>query len=147
MKTKLEKDWFGRLKSKEEVHDDSQKWLSEIDFVYDEMRFLDHLLGSNYIDFIEHNLSEKVEKLIEAIKTENNNGNVLRKLILEHERILSDLIKTDSVTSNTHYLDTHKSLEFEMILFNKKYKKLKRHIFALVENVSRKKEQKKLIKH
>lgn len=143
-KTKIKKDWYGRLKSKEELHDNSKNWLSEILFVNDELRFLDHLLGSNYIDFLEFELNNKIEKLVKSIKEEKKIGAALKKLIQDHERILSDLIDTDSVTGNANYMDVHKKLEFEMILYNKKYKKLKRQIFEVVENVMEKKAQKKL---
>jgi len=143
-KTKIRKDWYGRLKSKEELHDNSKNWLSEILFVNDELRFLDHLLGSNYIDFLEFGLNNKIEKLVKSIKEEKKIGAALNKLIQDHERILSDLIVKDSVTGNANYMDVHKKLEFEMILYNKKYKKLKRQIFEVVENVMEKKAQKKL---
>ena len=143
-KTKIRKNWYGRLKSKEELHDDSKNWLSEILFVKDEMRFLDHLLGSNYIDFLEFGLNQKIEKLVKSIKEEKKIGTTLKNLIQDHERILSGLIEKDSVTGNANYMDVHKKLEFEMILYNKKYKKLKRQIFEVVDNVMEKKAQKKL---
>lgn len=144
MKAKIERDWYGREKSTEELHDDSQYWLSEIDFVYDEMRFLDQLLGSNYIDFLENDLEEKAKQLTDSMRAEKETGAELRTLIREHEKTLGDLIKTNSVSSNTHFIDIHKKLEFEMMLFFKKYKKIKRQIFEVVENIMRKKDQKKL---
>lgn len=143
-KTKIKKDWYGRLKSKEELHDNSKNWLSEILFVNDELRFLNHLLGSNYIDFIEFGLNNKIEKIVKSIKEEKKIGATLQKLIQNHESTLSDLINNDSVTSNANYMDVHKKLEFEMIIYNKKYKKLKRQIFDIVENIMEKKAQKKL---
>lgn len=143
-KTKIRKDWYGRLKSKEELHDDSLNWLSEINFVTDEMRFLDNLLGLNYIDFLELGLNDKIKKLVKSINEEKKTGTTLKKLIQKHEGILSKLIDKDSVTSNANFMDVHKKLEFEMILYNKKYKKLKRQIFEIVENVMEKKAQKKL---
>lgn len=53
MKAKIKKDWYGRLKNKEKLHNDSKFWISEIDFVKDEIRFLDRLLSSNYIDLLD----------------------------------------------------------------------------------------------
>ena len=147
MKAKLKKDWYGRLKSTEELHDDSKNWLSEIGFVNDEMRFLDHLLGSNYIDFLEYGLEKNVERLVKNIADEKKIGKELFTIINDHEKVLGDLIKTNSVTSNTNFMDVHKKLEFEMTIYNKKYKKLKRQIFELVEDVIHKKKQKKLTKH
>lgn len=144
MKTKIKKDWYGRLKSVEELHNDSRLWMSEIDFINDEIRFLDHLLSSNYIDFLDHSLQEKIFVLVKKMSDEKKVGNTLKELIKHHERILVDLIETKSVTSNKNYLETHKKFEREIDIYFKKYKKIKKQIFEIVENVMRKKEQKKL---
>ncbi len=145
MKTKIKKDWYGRLKSIEELHNDSILWLSEIDFVNDEIRFLNHLLSSNYIDFLDAGLLNKTKELIVKISDEKKTGTSLYKLIRDHERILSDLIETKSVTSNKNYLLTHEKFERKIDKFFRKYKELKKQIFKIVEKVMRKKEQKKLI--
>ena len=59
MQAKIKKDWYGRLKSVEELHDDSKLWISEIDFVIDEIKFLKNLLSSNYIQLLDAGLSKK----------------------------------------------------------------------------------------
>lgn len=146
MEAKIKKDWYGRSKTTEELHDDSKYWLSEIDFVNDEIRFLDHLLGSNYIDFLEYNLDKNVKRLVQQINDEKSRGVALRKVINDHENILDDLISTKSVTSNLNYIEAHKDLELEMTIYMKKYKKVKRQIFEIVEGVMKKKGQKKLMK-
>ena len=142
MKTKIKKDWYGRHKTKEELHSDSKFWLSEINLVNDEIRFLDSLLSSNYIDFLDSGLQEKIEVLVKKISDEQKAGNTLKKLIKNHERILSDLIETKSVAGNTNYLDTHIKFEQEIEKYFRKYKNLKKQIFQVVERVMRKKEQK-----
>ena len=144
MKEKIKKDWFGRDKSAEELHNDSRNWNSEIEFINDEMRFLDHLLASRYIDFLEYDLEKETQKLAKSIDEEKKIGNELHNLIVNHEVVLADLIKTDSVEANTHYKDLHQKLESEMFFYTKKYRKLKRKIFSLVESVIRKRGQKKL---
>ena len=145
MKTKIKKKWYGKLKSIDEIHNDSRTWLSEIHFVNDEIRFLEHLLSSNYIDFLDAGLQEKIEVLITNLSGEKKKGNSLYKLIKHHERILSDLIDTKSVTSNKHYLQTHENLERNIDIYFSKYKEIKKQIFEIVEIVMRKKEIKKLL--
>ena len=145
MKTKIKKDWYGRLKSIEELHNDSRLWLSEIDFVNDEIRFLNHLLSSNYIDFLDAGLLNKTKELIVKISDEKEAGTSLYKLIRDHERKLSDLIETKSVTNNKNYLQVHEKFERKIDRYFKKNKEIKKQIFKIVEKVMRKKEQKKLI--
>ncbi len=146
MKTKIPKDWFGRPKRIEEIHHDSRKWLSEIEFINYEMKFLNKLLSSHYIDLIEIGLGSKIKGLVEKISIEKKSGNALSKLIFEHEKILSELIQTNSVSSNTNYLETHKKLEIELNIYLGRYKALKKEIFNIVEITMKKKDQKKFPK-
>lgn len=146
MKRKMPKDWFGRSKSIEELHHDSRNWLSEIEFINYEMKFLNKLLSSYYIDLLESGYDKPIKGLVNKIVVEKKSGNALSKLILEHEKILSDLIQTNSVISNKNYLETHKKFEIEIIIFLGRYKELKTEIFRLIERIMKKKGQKKFPK-
>ena len=145
MKAKLKKDWYGREKSAEELHEDSKIWNSEIEFIHDEMRFLNNLMASKYIDFLEYDLEKETKKLASSIETEQKIGNELHDLIIKHENSLAGLIETNSVKANTHYKDIHEKLASEMLFFTKKYRKVKRQIFKVVEEIMQRKEQKKLM--
>jgi len=145
MKTKIKKDWFGRLKSGEELYNDSNLWLSEIEFINHEILFLNHLLSSNYIEFLEVGLSKKIDDLVKRITSEKKIGKTLRKHIKDHKKILFDLIETKSVTSNKNYLETHKKFDREIHVYLRQYKDLKKEIFEIVENRMKKKEQKILL--
>ncbi len=144
MKTKMKKDWFGREKSTEELHNDARQWISEVRFIKDEIRFLEHLLSDNYINFLASGLYKKIEEYVNQISLEKKAGATLLGLINEQEKILSELIKTNCVTDNKNYLENHKKLEIEVNAFLKKYKNLKQQIFKIVENVMKKTTQKKL---
>ena len=145
MKTKIKKDWFDRVKSIQELHNDSILWISEINFISDEMRFLEHLLSAKYIDCLSSGLTKKIEISVEKISDEKKVGKALFELILKQESVLSNLIETNSVTSNKNFLETHKNLEIEINNYVKKYKRIKKQIFNIIEKVMKKKEQKKLL--
>ncbi|MFZ2432305.1 MAG: hypothetical protein WAW57_14290 [Lutibacter sp.] len=144
MKTKMKKDWFGREKSTDELHNDSNVWISEINLIKDEIRFLEHLLSANYIDFLAAGLHKKIEENVKQISLQKNLGTELQDLIMEQEKILSELITTESVTANINYIENHKKLEVEVNTYLNKYKYLKQQIFKIVENVMKKTAQKKL---
>ena len=57
----MPKDWFGRSKSIEELHHDSRNWLSEIEFINYEMKFLNNLLRSYYIDLLESGYDKHIK--------------------------------------------------------------------------------------
>lgn len=145
MKTKIKKNWQGREKSVEELHYDSKNWISEINFINDEIRFLNHLLSEKYIDCLDGGLFKKIKNLIIQISDEKKAGHALKEVINKHETILSDLIKNNSVESNKNYLLTHNKIEKEIYSFNNKYKNIKKDIFDIVENIMKQKEQKKLL--
>ena len=144
MKTKMKKDWFGREKSVDELHHDAKLWISEINLIKDEIRFLEHLLSENYIDFLAAGLHKKIEDSVKQLSVQKNVGITLLELINSQEKILAELIKYNSVSSNKNYLENHKKLEIEVNAYINKYKELKQRIFKVVENVMKKKDQKKL---
>ena len=144
MKTKMKKDWFGREKSKEELYHDSKNWVSEIHLIKDEIRFLEHLLSANYIDVLAIGLHKKIEENVKQIAIQKNIGKTLLIHINNQERTLSELLKPDSVTDNVNYQENHKKIEKEVNAYVKKYKDIKQQIFKIVEDVMKKKEQKKL---
>ncbi len=142
---KIKKDWVGKLPSTDEIHNDSKLWLSEISFIKDEIRFLNHLLSSNYIDFLSTGMRKKIDTLVKKIDDEKKIGNILFKEIKHHERTLYNLIETKQFSNKTNFIETHKKFEREIFIYSKKYKKLKRNIFKIVEDIMRKKEQKILL--
>lgn len=144
MKNKILKDWQKREKSAEELHHDSKVWLSEIRFIRDEIRFLEHLLRANYIDCLSAGLYKKIETLVDKMSKERIAGETLKIIIKEQEAILSNLIKTNNVLSNKNYLENHRKLELEMDLFVHKYRKIKSQIFEIIENVMKQKDRKKI---
>ncbi|NEW79594.1 MAG: hypothetical protein GZ086_09270 [Gelidibacter sp.] len=145
MKTKIKKDWFGRKKNVDELHHDAKLWISEINLIKDEIRFLEHLLSANYIDFLAAGLHKKIEDSVKQISVQKNIGITLLEVINSQNKILAELIKYDNASSNQNYLESHKQLEKEVSSYIGKYKELKQRIFKVVENVMKKKDQKKLL--
>lgn len=140
----MKKDWFGREKSVDELHHDAKLWISEINLIKDEIRFLEHLLSENYIDFLSAGLHKKIEDSVKQISVQKNVATTLLELINSQDKMLAELIKYESVTSNQNYLEKHKKLGIEVTSYINKYKELKQRIFKVVENVMKKKDQKKL---
>ena len=145
MRTKQDKDWDTHEKSIEQLHNDSILWKSEINFIQDEIKFLEHLLSSKYIDFLAGGLYKKIEVPVFKISNKKTTGATLIKIINEQEAVLSKLIDNDTATSNKNYLETHKKIQKEVSQYSNKFKTIKGTIFNIVEDVIRKKDQKKLI--
>lgn len=136
--------WQNSQKSIEELHEESKTWVSEIDFVNDEIKFLNHLLSVNYINTLHEGLSKRIEIFTKKMKLENEAGILLLKELANQELILLDLIEKNTISSNIKYLETHKKLEKQISLYLLKYKQLKKQIFEVVEKTMKKKHQKKI---
>lgn len=145
MKSKIKKDWLGRAKGVEELHNDSKQWLSEIDFINDELRFLNDLLGCYFLDIIDAGLSDTVKTIIKKIEQKEKETISFKLLIIYHEKTLSNLIKTNSVSANTNYLKIHQELELKVRDYFRKSKLLKKQIFSIVESQMERRAQKKLL--
>ncbi|WP_298370021.1 hypothetical protein [uncultured Lutibacter sp.] len=144
MKTKIKKEWPGKIKGINELHNNSKKWLSEIEFTKYEIQFLSHLLSSKYIDYLDSGLFKKISEFSSAIFNKKKDFTDLKELVLEHEKTLSNLINQNAIVGNTNYLATHEKIGKEINITLKDYKNLKLQIFDIVEGVMRLKDQKKL---
>ncbi|NNC70090.1 MAG: hypothetical protein HKN90_04625 [Flavobacteriaceae bacterium] len=145
MENKIDRTWDSKIKTTEELHEDAKSWLSEIYFIKDEIRFLDHLLGSNYLQLLSSEKSKnEVKKYIFKMNYEKELLDEIIETISTHENELGSLIKSQSVKSNPHFLERHKQLDMLTQQFFKKYKTLKKNIFLAVEEVKRSQKKKKL---
>jgi len=144
MNTNIKKTWQNTHKSVSKLHSESKLWLSELAFIKDEIRFLNHLLSAKYLDCLFEGLAKRIEILTKKMAIENKSGLLLSDSIKKHELLLTDLIEHNSLISNINYLEQHKKLEKEVEIHIKKYRNLKKQIFEVVEKVMKKKNIKKL---
>jgi len=145
MNTDIKKTWQNTHKSVSKLHSESKLWLSELAFIKDEIRFLNHLLSAKYLDCLFEGLAKRIEILTKKMEIENKLGPILYDSIDKHELLLADLIEHNNLISNINYIEQHKRLKKETEIYIKKYKHLKKQIFEVVEKVMKKKNIKKLL--
>ncbi|MBP8791858.1 MAG: hypothetical protein KBH29_01620 [Lutibacter sp.] len=144
MTTETKKGWKNNQKSIADLHNESNNWVSEVEFILDEIRFLNHLLSVKYIDYLVAGLSKRIEIFTKKLEVEQKTGTVLIDSFKKHEIVLADLIENNNLITNINYIEQHKTLENEIEIYLKKYKNLKKQIFEVVEKVMRKKNIKKI---
>lgn len=145
MTLESKKIWTNSRKSISMLHTESKNWISEIDFILDEIRFLKHLLSAKYIDYLFAGLAKRIEIFTKKLEVEKETSTLLKESIQKHEIFLTDLIEHNNLISNINYIEQHKTLNKEIEIYLKKYKNLKKQIFDAVEKVMRKKNIKKLL--
>lgn len=144
MATDIKKTWKNTQKSISKLHEESKTWLSELAFIHDEIKFLNHLLSAKYIDYLFAGLAKRIEIFTKKLIVEDSSGEDLINRINKHELLLAELIEHNNLITNINYIDQHKNLAIETDIYFKKYKNLKKQIFDVVEKVIREKNIKKI---
>lgn len=146
METKSNKRKFREWFSADELHEESKKWFSELQFAKDEQQFLNHMVKDYTLDIIDSDMFKTVQPVVETLKRSENELVELLKKVRLHENQLQ--IMVDDVNQEkmeAAYLDTHNDLAMEVSDYFVKYRGYKTNIFDIVSNVIKRKKQKRLL--
>ena len=146
MKPKTQKSKYREWYSAEELHEESKKWSSELEFAKDEQKFLDDMVKDYTLDIIDSDMFNTVQPVVEALSNSEAELVKLFKKIQLHENQLQ--IMVDDVDQNkmeNAYLDTHSDLAKEVEEYFAKYRRSKTKIFDIVSKVIKRKKQKRLL--
>lgn len=146
MKTKEKKYTYIEWKSPEDMHYTSLQWLSELNFIKDEQRFLNDLIRSYTLQITNMGIFEESRKLIMAISNNELKIEKLLKKVQVHENQLSIMIdEIDQPKMEKAYTETHRDLITEIDTCCAEYRKLKGSLFAMISKVMKKEKQKRLL--
>lgn len=146
MKTTDKQYTFVEWKSPEEMHHTSLQWLSELNFIKDEHRFLNELIRSYTLQITNMGLFEKARKLIVAISNSELNTDRSLKKVRVHESQLSIMIDDiDQPKMEKAYTETHRDLIIEIGAYCAGYRNLKEKLFTMLSMVMKKDKQKRLL--
>ena len=146
MKTKTKKHRYIKWKSPEEMHDTSIQWISELNFVKDEQRFLNDLVRSYTLAITSLGIFEESRKLITAISNSELEVELLLKRVQVHENQLSIMVDdVDEPKMEKAYTETHRDLLSDINDFLSNYRKLKGSMFTMLSKVMKKEKQKRLL--
>lgn len=123
--------------SVEVLHEQSIEWLNEIAFWRDESAFLYSLFANKTLKFVPVNSKkdiEKIEKELLAMTCEDLDK--LQHEVEDHEKFLDLLLKNDHLDKET-YKRKHHALTLTFSEFEKRFKFLKKEIFALAEAIDK----------
>ncbi|MGC1243127.1 MAG: hypothetical protein WA874_16170 [Chryseosolibacter sp.] len=115
--------------SLEDLHTQSQEWIKEIDFWTDEITFFYKLLHKKETAnvFPARELAE-IEKTLIRINGEDMTR--LRTEVMAHERLLSSVVRSTSLTDEQSYRESHRKLYREMFRLNELIRVFKRSVFS-----------------
>jgi hypothetical protein len=132
--------------SPEEMHQATLSWISELNFIRDEQRFLDTLVKSHTLQLTETEIFGKSRELVgEIVKAEKEVVTLMKK-VQSHENLLEIMVDDiDQGKMEKAYRDTHRELTALVNGYLADYMKLKKRLFALLGKVLKKEKQKRLL--
>lgn len=133
--------------SAEELHYDSQDWMSKLSFAKDEQRFLQNLVKDYTLDLLDSKIFNEVKPAISDLKEVENNHSLLFQKVKLHENQLQIMVdEVDQLKMEEAYVKTHMDLTIEVNNYFEKYQSVKTKIFEIITKVMKSRKQKRLLK-
>lgn len=135
-------EWF----SAEELHEESQRWSSELKFAKDEQKFLNNVIKDYTLDLIDSTIFYTVKNTIDSLNTiEKNLIDIFKRVQLHENQLLIMVDDVDQFKMEKAYLETHKDLANVVEGYFENYRVAKTTIFKIVSSIMKKKKQKRLL--
>lgn len=116
------------------LHEQSNEWLNEIAFWYDELSFLHSLVIKKTLKLVPVNAKNSIEKIEnELIRLTGGELDRLKLTVETHEKLLGDILEKKGSTNEDTYREKHHQLINEFREFNDRLKLLKKDVFNLVK--------------
>ncbi len=129
-----------------ELHQKTQNWISEINFIKIEQNFLRELIGSHILELCNTNSAFNEAKfLLKGIDHEDKLGHELIKSIDIHKMNLALLIENIYLKKEDEFRKDHTELKNEVINYIQNFKYIKKQVFELVLKIMKKEKQKKML--
>lgn len=121
------------------MHDELQSWKSYLQFIGDEMAFIQKLLDSYLFEPRTPNLFERLEIFKQHFNTSKKNREVLSKAIKKHENGLGGIFECAQEEWDSHYYEKHLGLKDKITDYLQNYINLKKEVYDYAGSVLKKK--------
>jgi len=130
----------------EGLHEDTSGCISQLEFISDELDFLNQLIKEHTIQLISGETFEDSKAIVGTLIAQQKE---LQPLIAQaniHRNKLQILMDDIDVTNELKdYKIEHYDLMFKVIGYNTRFKKLKKKIFKLISSIMKSNKQKRLL--
>lgn len=117
----------------ETLHEQSEEWLSEIEFWRDEAAFFYTLIVKKTLKSIPMNAKDNIQKIEkELISITGGELDELQRSVEQHEKFLCRILESQKMDEGS-YRNKHRELSVKFYQFEKRFKSLKKEVFNLIE--------------
>ena len=136
-------EWF----SADVMHENSNKWLSELRFINDELLFFDDIIKSYTLQLIDSKHFNESKKLVDELGALHKKTNNLIRIIQTHANDLKIMVNgIDQPKEEDSYKNEHREIMIKVNKFIKKCRTTKKELFELIKNILKEQKQKRLLK-
>ena len=128
------------------MHNNSKKWLSELEFVKDEEMFFDDLIKSYTLQLIGPKHFEKSKEYVDKLSRLHKKTEKLIRMVKSHERKLKIMVDViEQPREEESYREDHEWLSKSIDQFFMKYNIFKTKLFKLIKSILKEQKQKLLL--
>ena len=129
----------------ERLHSKVQQWISEIEFIKIEQKFLKELLAEHIIELCTTDNYSQAKLFLNGIEHETKLGNKLIESIKEHKINLALLMENIHLKKEDVFRNNHKLLKNEVSNYIENFRYIKEQVFELVLSIMKKEKENKLL--
>ncbi len=127
------------------LHDDSLKWINELEFISDEQAFLENLLSSHFLELSSSDHYEATRKLIKKLKEVEKSGRDMMDTIELHNKHMATMIESLQLEYDQRLEAEHEKIQTDFDSYVVKFKYVKKKIFGIIKQIMLDHKQKLLI--
>ena len=127
------------------LHDDSLKWINELEFISDEQAFLENLLSSHFLELSSSDHYEATRKLIKKLKEVEKSGRDMMDTIELHNKHMATMIESLQLEYDQRLEADHEKIQTDFDSYVVKFKYVKKKIFGIIKQIMLDHKQKLLI--
>lgn len=132
--------------SADDMHDESKKWSSELEFWKNEQMFFEDLIRSFTLQILDNNHFEESKKVVEKLTNITKQTQTLIVAVKTHEKELSIMVDdVDQIDEETAYKKEHRNLIELISEFKNRYISIKTELFDFIKTVMKEIKNKHLI--
>ncbi len=133
--------------SAHEMHQATNNWFSELEFIKDEQIFFDDLIKSYTLQLIESKHYEASKNLVEQLSQFQKDTNKFLGIVKTHRNKLYIMVDgKDQLKNEANYREEHKTLIIKLAEFMHEYTLLKSKLFNNIKEILKELKQKPLLK-
>ena len=127
------------------LHDESLKWINELEFIADEQAFLENLLSSHFLELSSSDHYEATRKLIRKLKEVKKSGRELMDTIELNNKHMATMIESLQLEYDLRLEADHEKIQTDFDNYLVKFKYVKRKVFGIIKQIMLDHKQKLLI--